>query len=203
MYQEETDSEKDESDHEQMDYEEDEDSFSPVYEDGHLLTEVSEGPQSNQPAAPAQELSKMRQDKLWELDEEMKQKIIELHQTMTEQGMHGAADLLQDCFDPPPDETKERGSQVKTSKGKSIKKTDRRMVINRNDNSNAQIRLRQDKSEETIYEKAVRQRDSLSSEEPLLLSDDSINNDMNCFVDDMTATTSNAKRKDVDMIPEQ
>ena len=44
---------------------------------------------------------KTYKDKIRELDEEMKDHIIDLHRSMTEQGMHGAADLLQDCFDHP------------------------------------------------------------------------------------------------------
>ena len=133
---------------------------------------------------PREKLLKIHQEKLDELDEEMKDRIITLHHELTSQGMHGAADLLQDCFDPP---TPVKQKQIPARGGESGKQagqipTTQWVVGNKtkqnNKNCNHNVpRITKNKSVETIYEPAVNKRGSSSSEDNVILSDESFNNE--------------------------
>ena len=102
------------------------------------------------------------------------QKIQELQQEMTEEGMHNAANLLQDCLSPG------QGGGVKNrSRGKSIDQNINPIDdSNVNGNSNKNKQPGQMPSEVTIYDQAVEKCFSSSSEENLGFSDDSLNNEL-------------------------
>ena len=127
---------------------------------------------------------KTYKDKIRELDEEMKDHIIDLHRSMTEQGMHGAADLLQDCFDHPAEMLKVDGEvSIKLPKSKSVKQKYNTSGSNVNQNATARLPIAE-RSGETIYDNAVPKHNSSSSEDGLELSDESLNNDMSCLFAD-------------------
>ena len=114
-------------------------------------------------------------EKIQELDDEMKDRIINLHRRMSEQGMHGAAELLQECFDPPCENFEVDGEvslripcqdvgAVCTERVKSVKC---QKQSNKSKNQNATVKNLPVAvpSEETIYDKVVNKRSSSSSEE--------------------------------------
>ena len=120
------------------------------------------------------ELSDANQQRKNEIDAQIMRKIQELQQEMTEQGMHNAANLLQDCLSP------EQGRRVKNrSRGKSIDQNINPINdSNMNGNSNKNKQPGQMPSEVMIYDQAVEKRFSSSSEENLGFSDDSLNNEL-------------------------
>ena len=108
-------------------------------------------------------------DSIDEIDQEMQKRLIDLHDRMEEDGLHGAVNLIEQLFNDRPGENKAVKQKIKSK----IKK-----VMNTNSNrtvkpSNLNIPVAAP-SEETVYRNAIQKRGSSSSEEDGLdLSDES------------------------------
>ena len=100
---------------------------------------------------------------LCQLDDELTEKIQDLHKRLSEQGLTGAAELLNDCFEP---QIQNRG----------MFKVMRVCSVQQNHNVNHNVhQVTSNKSVETIYNKEVQECSSSSSEDNLELSDESMN----------------------------
>ena len=113
-----------------------------------------------------------------EIDQQMQQRIIELHDQMEESGLHGAVNLLEKLFDKKPGEDvpdkrklkdKVRAGIAKT-KVKSPKKGKLRKL---NKKGADKISVSGGASEVTLYRNAMEKRTSSSSEDGLDISDES------------------------------
>ena len=122
-------------------------------------------------------LFKTHKEKIDELDDQMYEKLQQLHDEMWKQGMRGAADLLQDCFDPEEVERREKRQAKKKEISMKDKKQGKSTRLNNQaENLNSNHVIKHVQSEETIYENAVQKRPSTSSEENFDTSDESLNN---------------------------
>ena len=107
------------------------------------------------------------QSKIQQLDAEMHNRMLELHQMMSKQGLHGSAEVLQSCLqlNEGKDVVQHANQLNKSSCG----------VIGGNVNQNAtQGLIRQAQSIETIYKNAVQKCTSSLSEEAMEISDQSL-----------------------------
>ena len=142
-------------------------------------SDVSEGKNEISQNSPDTELGEITdedqhvQKQIDKIDETMIEKVQNLHQEMTKQGMHKAADLLKDCFSP----EDSRAGKIYNTNGMLQQPPKRlRFVDDRNKNQNS--RVKSNMLEEMIYENTVQKRNSSSSEDNLDLSDETLNNDL-------------------------
>ena len=98
------------------------------------------------------------QQRLRDIDMEMRDRVKQLHDCMTKGGLTESANLFKQCFD------------VKTGQVKGRSKSSSRDVWLNNYNSNANINKSLDMSPsvETVYKNAVNKRDSTSSEDDIM-----------------------------------
>ena len=105
-----------------------------------------------------------------EIDNEMAEKIRDLHQYMMDQGLDDSCELLGSLFD-----TRGRPRPV-NGKGMSNILSGKQRRLNKNRNANVALPIALTHSEATIYENALKKRASSSSEEGIEFSDESLDN---------------------------
>ena len=131
---------------------------------------------TSQPISPQQEVKDNR-ERLNQIDQEMRMKVKELHRIMTDGGLVGATDMLNQCFDVSSGEVRTGKSPATKGKVNPANLSDRTKQLNVNDNRSNNDDYRQAmlvRSIETIYKNAVDKRNSSSSEDGIDISDDSI-----------------------------
>ena len=102
------------------------------------------------------------QEKINEIDQEMKTRLLELKELMGKQGLNDSVKVLEESFGLNQAAQKEKGKSSNKRKNPGITQ----MGDDGNDNQNAVVRgLQSIRSEATIYENAVDKRNSSSSEE--------------------------------------
>ena len=129
--------------------------------------------------------SSMTSQQIMRIDQEMKDKIKDLHEMMIQQGLTGSCEALEKYFDEN-GQPKKLGSTGKDTLQNVQKIPNQKNKTNRNHNAtigtnNIAISTM---SEATIYDRAVQKRNSSSSEEAMDCSDESLeNNDVFLLVD--------------------
>ena len=158
--------------------------FNMNHESHSNITEVQQG---HDDASVAMERS--RANRIKQINQEMKQRLIELKKLMQEEGLTESVELLDQMPQVQEQKNRDGGKPSQTAKKGG---TDVFPINQTNVNTNANVNLAQSdmlqskitgsflnncKSLETIYEAAVPQRDSTSSEEEMLIntSDESVN----------------------------
>ena len=122
-----------------------------------------------------------QQEQRDQIDEAVMNKIQDLHEEMTKQGMHKAADLLEGCFSPPDGRAKKRlkWSTHSASEGR------RGLEQDKSTNQNRRV-VQYCESVETIYDNAIEKR--LSSSDDNLDTSDKTNNNEFSFNSDRGST---------------
>ena len=127
--------------------------------------------------------------KIKEINLEMKQRVKELHQIMTEGGLTQASAMLNECFDINTGSAK----RARIDKGKPIDDTfltnTAQLNINDNHTNPENYPASLARSIETIYKNAVEKRTSSSSEEGIDISDDSL--DLGSLVEKIATVIQN------------
>ena len=128
-----------------------------------------------------------------EIEQEIQQKILELHDKMEESGMHSAVNLIEKLFDQRPGDDKEQKRKLKAKyrrgmQGKSTE-LEQNMNGNRATARNPLFQPTCNTSDETLYRNAVQKCTSSSSEDGLDISDES-----NLFQNLVLDTSKSAQR---------
>ena len=123
------------------------------------------------------------EDEIKSIDEEMRDRIKDLHQMMLQQGLTSSSEFLKQCFDEQGRPRQFAASGKKPGKRNRISR-DEQVNLNHNATNKTNVMPCTNQSEATIYDKALQKRDSSSSDEVMEFSDESLeNNESILFVD--------------------
>ena len=162
-----------------VDTESDVDSLGSESEEGQISEESTDVPGPavvNQRVLNAS-LSHPEQQKIDQIDQEIQQRILDLHDQMEESGLHGAVQLIEQLFNKPGQDKVVKGQLKSKLRKKTMGKADDNQNVNGNRSLDVQklnIPVEKQSSKVTIYQNAVQKRNSSSSEDDGLdLSDES------------------------------
>ena len=139
-------------------------------EDGQIMEAVPQPSSSTKKGANSGKAAK----EVAAIDQEMEQRIIDLHDRMEESGLEGAMNLIEQLFDKKPGQDMVEKKKIKQKACAGIAKEIRKKQLNSNDNRTTvrdNVNAKENSSELTIYKNTVDKRTSSSSEEGFNTSD--------------------------------